>query len=219
MVIAAFIIASFAIILALGAFQGARKAQDEKVRLLAERELAAFLTDVHVPDPAHAHGRLGDAEVHLHLGHHEIDYTVKLPNAMVPFRTLLDRFGPRGLHQKLAECLIEVGEDDIARGSVPREPGLGETLVTVGKRLELVQRVIALRTHAPEVLVERLHKAHGSKDVDEILLALAWTYPEAPETEQAIQYAAHLEHSHPERIRERARQWLVAGRQPAFPVR
>lgn len=219
MVIAAFIIASFAIILALGAFQGARKAQDEKVRLLAEQELAAFLTDVTVPDPEHAHGRLGDAEVDLHLGHHEIEYAVKLPNAMVPFRTLLDRFGGRDLHDKLREVQLELGEDDVARGSVPREPGLGETLVTVGKRLELIERIVALRSHAPEVLVEKLRKAHGSKEVDEVLLALAWTYPEAPETEQAIQYAAHLEHSHPERIRERARQWLVAGRQPAFPVR
>jgi len=61
--------------------------------------------------------------------------------------------------------------------------------------------------------------AHGSRDVDDLLLALTYAFPHAPETDEAIAHAAELEHAHPDRIRERAESWRAAGRLPAFPVR
>jgi hypothetical protein len=219
MVIAAFIIASLAIIVALGAFQGAQKAQQEKTRQQIAEAVSSFLADSVAPDAEHAEGRLGEAHVKLSLGHYEITFEVKLPPAMVPYPALVDRFANRALRERLAEFQLEVAAGDIVRGAVPREPSLGETLVTISKRLELIDSILGLRRHAPSVLLESMKTAHDTRQIDEVLLALSYTYPTAPETEEAIEWAAHLEHSHPERIRERAAQWLSAGRQPAYPVR
>jgi hypothetical protein len=219
MVIAAFIIASLAIIVALGAFQGAQKAQAEKLRGQIADTVSTFLTDVKVPDATRAEGRFGEAEVRIDLGHHAIAFEASLPLAMVPYTVLVDRFANRALRQRLETFQLEVDAKGHVRGAVQREPADSETLVTIGKRLEVVSDVMDLRRHAPVVLLEQLKTAHDSRQIDEVLLALAYTYPKAPETEEAIEHAAHLEHSNPDRIRERAAQWLAAGRQPAFPVR
>jgi len=219
MVIAAFIIASLVVIIALGAVQWTQKAQDELARVALERAVDTFLTDVNVPDRHYAEGRYDDLTVRIDAGHHEISFEVQLVPALVPYATLVSRFAQPQLVSQLAELHLKVTAADTMRGSVPREPGLSETLVTIEKRLDVVHAIAALRKHAPAILLGQLKRAHDSREVDEMLLALAHAFPTAPETEDAIAHAAHLEHTDPARIRDRAAQWLSAGRRPAFPVR
>lgn len=219
MVIAALIIASLAVIVALGLFQGAQKAQREQTRQAIEREVQGFLTDVVVPDDTEARGTFQGASVRLSLGHYTISYEAQLPHVGVSWAELVERFAPPALRHKLEDLGLALTATDSVSGAVPREPGLGETLVTIGVRLESLRGVMALSSHAPKVLLERLKAAHGSKEVDELLLALSYIFPKAPETEEAIKWAAHREHTDAARIRERAAQWLSANRQPAYPIR
>lgn len=219
MVIAAFFIASLVVIVALGAFQGAKKGQDEVARKALERDARTFLSEVTAPDRDHVSGCYGDLTVHITTGNHEVDYAVQLVPALVPYTRLIADFaGPRLLGQ-LRQLQLEITADDVMRGSVPREPGLAETLVTIEKRLGVALAIGALRRHAPSILLAQLKRAHQSSEVDEVLLALATTFPTAPETEAAITYAAHREHTNPDRIRERAANWLSAGRMPDVPIR
>ncbi len=219
MVIAAFVIASAVIILALGAFQGAARAQEEQTRLAVERTLGLFMTEVEASDHAHARGRFGDAAVEVAIGHHAVTFKATLPNVMVRYADLVERFAPASLRAELHALQLVVGPRDVVTGALALEPVATDTLVTLERRLTLVKAVSDLRVHAPAVLLERLKTAHGSRDVDELLLALTYAFPQASETEQAITHAAELEHAHPDRVRERAESWRAAGRLPAFPVR
>jgi hypothetical protein len=219
MVIAAFVIASAVVILALGAFQGAARAQQEQTRLAVEQTLGLFLSDLEVPDHAHARGRFGDVGVEVAIGHHAVTLKATLPNVMVRFADLVERFAPPSLRAELHALQLELSPRDVVTGALPLEPVVTDTLVTLERRLALIGAVADLRAHAPAVLLERLKTAHGSRDVDELLLALTYAFPHAQETEQAIAHAAELEHAHPDRVRERAESWRAAGRLPAFPIR
>jgi hypothetical protein len=233
MVIAAFFIASAVIILALGAFQGAARAQQEKTRASVAETLGLFLTDVEVPETGPATGKLvavgpegarshGPIAVQVTLGHHTVTFEAQLPNVMVRYAELVERFASAELRAELHDLQLAVGGRDTVSGSLALEPVLTDTLVTLERRLALVKAVADLAAKAPIVLLERVRTAHGSRDLDDLLLALAYAFPQAPETEAAITHATTLvgHHKHDgDRIRERAAEWRAAGRLPAFPVR
>ena len=219
MVIAAFFIASAVIILALGAIQGAARAQEAQSRLALEDAVRLFLSDVEVPDHTHAKGRFGAVGVEVAIGHHTVSFKATLPNAMVRFTELVERFASPVLRAELHTLQLELGPKDVVTGSIPLEPVVTDTLATLERRLALVNQVADLRAHAPAVLFERMQRAHSSRDVDELLLALTYAFPAAPETKAAIEHAAELEHTDTQRIIDRANGWKAAGRLPAFPIR
>ncbi|HRE90029.1 MAG TPA: hypothetical protein PK095_12925, partial [Myxococcota bacterium] len=143
------------------------------------------------------------------------------------YADLLERFGTPELKRELFELDLTIeppagtasGLPSAGRpatvvkdrlvGSVAREPGLGENLFTIANRLGVAERVRALRNHAPGALLDRLVDAHSAYVIDEILLQLTRHFPDAPETEDAIEIAAEREHSNPDRVRNRAQQWLA----------
>ncbi|MCC6625730.1 MAG: hypothetical protein IT385_31130 [Deltaproteobacteria bacterium] len=209
MVLASFIISTAVVLLALGAIQAGRRAAHERDRRTLEDEVASFLDHARVPDPEHAEGSWRGMPLHLVLGHDEITYDVKLTPAVIPYKELLAKFGSPDLVHELEVMGMTLGDDDVLRGRVPREVGLGENLVTIENRLPLALRVLDLRKHAPGELVERIERARASRDIDAILIALAQHFPDSPEMEEAIERAAEREHAHPDRVRERAQGWLA----------
>jgi len=209
MVLASFIISTVAVLLALGAIQAGRNAARERDRRTLEDEVKSFLDDPHVPDPEHADGLWQGMRLRLAIGHDDIAYALTLTPAVVPYKELLAKFGSPELVRELAALGLELGDDDVLRGSVAREVGLGENLVTIENRLPIAARVRDLRRHAPGELVQRIGRARASRDIDAILIALAQHFPDSPEMEEAIERAAEREHAHPDRVRERAQGWLV----------
>lgn len=209
MVLASFIISTAVVLLALGAIQAGRRAAHERDRRTLEDEVATFLDHPRVPDPDHAEGLWRGMPLTLTLRHDDIAYAVKLTPAVVPYKELLAKFGSPDLVHELAVLGMTLGDDDVLRGSVAREVGLGENLVTIENRLPVAARVRDLRRLAPGELVERIERARSSRDVDAILIALAQHFPDAPEMEEAIERAAAREHAHPDRVRERAQGWLA----------
>ncbi len=208
MVLAAFLISSAAVLVALALFQGAQNAAKAKAREALEAELSTFLTDVEASDEEHAKGRFEGFEVSFDIGHYQIDYSVQLPASVLPFSELVERFAPSSLKTQLKELELSVDGKNRLIGSVAREPGLSENLVTIGNRLPLALEVAALRTHVPGVLLSRIENARSAYDIDQILVAMTTHFADAPETEEAIEVAAAREHAHPDRIRERANRWL-----------
>lgn len=217
MILAAFLISTAAVLLALAAIAGAQRAAQEKARENLEREVSSFLEGARATDGEHASGTFDGMKVDIALGHHEIDYTIELPPAVLRYSELVERFGDDELKHTLYMLGLTVepapGAPGKAKdrlvGSVPREPGLGENLVTIANRLAVAQTVRALRKHAPGELLERLAGAHSAYDIDQILIQLTQHFPDAPETEEAIELAAEREHGHPDRVRARAQQWLT----------
>jgi hypothetical protein len=217
MILAAFLISSAAVLVILALIAGAQNAAREKGRDTLQQEVAGFLDQAAASDADHASGVFDGMKVEIALDHHEIGYTVELPPAVLRYSELLERFGTDELRHELFDLGLSVepaaGSNpkvkDRLVGSVPREPGLSENLVTIANRLDVARRVRALRNHAPSALLDRLVDAHSSYDIDQILLQLAHHFPDAPETEDAIELAAEREHGHPDRVRARAQQWLA----------
>jgi hypothetical protein len=112
------------------------------------------------------------------------------------------------LKRRLKELGLSLDEHDRVSGAIPREPGLGENLVSVANRLPAIAAVRSLRKHAPSELLAEIERVHSSAEIDQILLQLAEHFPNAPEMEDAIELAAEREHAHPDRVRERAQRWL-----------
>jgi len=210
MIIAAFFISTAVVILLLGALQAGRNAKREQERKLLADELRSFLGDAHVPDPEHASGTWRDMKVEITIGHYSIDYVVTLVPAVIPYRDLMAKHAPQ-LEAELARDELRLDAKDQIHGSVPRETGLAENLVTVETRLALAQEVRLLRRFAPALLLERVERARSSVEVDATLIELAKHFPDAPEMELAIERAAEREHEHPDRVRERAQRWLGRG--------
>jgi hypothetical protein len=208
MVLAAFLISSAAVLVALALIQGAQNSAKAKAREALEAEISTFIDDVKASDDEHATGRFEGLPVTFAIGHYQIDYTVQLPHSVLPFSELAERFASPALKRKMKELEMTIDAKDRIVGSVAREPGLGENLVTIGNRLPVALELVALRVHAPGVLLSRLESARSAYDIDQILVALTTHFPEAPETEEAIEVAASREHAHPDRIRERANRWL-----------
>lgn len=217
MILAAFLISTAGVLLALAMIQGAQKAAHDKAREALRAELSGFLDGVEASDAEHASGTFDGMKVELELGHYEIRYTVYLTPAVLRYAELVERFAPADLRRRMFELELSVepaASDTNAKnpdrviGSVAREPGLPENLVTIANRLPVVSEIRALRAHAPGELLTRLETAHSAYDVDQILLQLAQHFPDAPETEEAVEIAAEREHGHPDRVRERAQQWL-----------
>lgn len=228
MILAAFAITTAAVLFALALIAGAQRAARQKARESLQAELAGFLDRAEASDGDHGSGYHDGMKVDVALGHHEITYSVELPPAVLRYSELLERFGTPELARELFELDLAVEPAAGAKpavsgvagrpathikdrlvGSVAREPGLAENLVTIANRLGVAERVRELRNHAPGALLDRLVDAHSAYDVDEILLQLARHFPDAPETEEAIEIAAEREHGHPDRVRARAQQWLA----------
>lgn len=208
MVFAAFAISTVGILLALGMIQGAKRAAKDRARADFEAELATFLDAPAAADDEHGSGTYEGMPVTIELGHYEVRFTVALPHAIVPYRDLLARHGKAPLQHQLHDVGITVGGDDVASGSVPREPGLVENLVSVANRMPTIIALRDLRRFAPGELLTRLERAHSSAEIDQLLMQLTKHFPNAPETQDAIDLAAEREHGHPERVRERAQRWL-----------
>ena len=221
MILAAFVISSVVVLVALALIAGAQRTLAEKARVSLQNEVAGFLEQAEATDADHASGVFDGMKVDITLGHHEIGYTVELPTAVLRYSELLARFGTDGLRHQLYELSLTLEPaagtspkvKDRLVGTVPREPSLPENLVTIANRLSVAQRVRELRAHAPSALLDRLVDAHSAYDVDQILIQLTQHFPDAPETEEAIELAAEREHGHPDRVRSRAQQWLT--RSPA----
>jgi len=207
MVLAAFLISTAGILLALGLIQGAQKATREHGRESLEAELSAFLDGATASDAEHGKGTYEGMPVAIELGHHEVTFTVQLEPAIIPYRELVERHAPDGLASRIRELALTIDAKDRVTGAVPREPGLSENLVSVANRMPAVAAVRALRKYAPGELLTRVDRAHSSADVDHLLLQLTQHFPHAPETQDAIDLAAEREHGHPERVRERAERW------------
>lgn len=207
MVLAAFLISTAGILLALGLIQGAQKAKQEQARESLQGELATFLEGAKATDADHGSGSYDGLPVVVTLGHHEVGFAVQLESAIIPYRELVERHAPAALKMRLAELSLTIDAKDRVSGALPREPGLAENLVSVANRLPTVAAVSALRRHAPGELLGRIDRAHSSADVDQILLQLTKHFPDAAETQDAIDLAADREHGHPERVRERAERW------------
>ena len=210
MVIAAFFISTAVILLALGAVQGAQRQAREKEREAFEAELQTFLTDAKATDHEHGHGLWNGLPVEVTLGHFSVDFSVQLDSAVLPYADLVARFASPELKRTLTSLGVTVDAKDHVTGSVPREPGLGENLTSVMLRLGVVDAIRALRSHAPGELLGRIDRAHSSYEVDQILIALTQHFPDAPETQDAIELAAEREHGSPDRVRRRAEQWWSA---------
>lgn len=227
MILAAFAISTAAVLFALALIAGAQRAAREKARESLRAEVSGFLERAEASDGEHASGYYDGMKVDIALDHHEIAYSVELPPAVLRYADLLERFGTSELKHELFELDLTVepaagavqGVPSAGRpatvvkdrlvGSVAREQGLGENLVTIANRLGVAERVRDLRNHAPGALLDRLVDAHSAYDIDEILLQLTRHFPDAPETEEAIEIAAEREHSNPDRVRNRAQQWLA----------
>lgn len=217
MILAAFLISSAAVLVILALIAGAQNAAREKAKDTLQQEVSGFLEHAEAHDADHASGYFDGMKVEIALGHHEIGYTVELPPAVLRYSELLARYATDSHRHELFELGLTIEPaagaspkiKDQVVGSVPREPGLSENLVTIANRLEAAQRVRALRNHAPSALLDRLVEAHSAYDVDQILLQLTRFFPDAPETEEAIELAAEREHGHPDRVRARAHQWMV----------
>jgi len=217
MILAAFLISSAAILLVLALMAGAQQAAREKARETLLAEVSGFLDGAEAKDDEHASGTYQGMRVELELGHHDIFYSVTLAPAVIRYSELVERFGSEVLKRRMAELSLSVepGANDKSPkvkdriiGVVPREPGLSENLVTIANRLPIMSQIRALRSHAPGELLERLASARSAYDVDQILLQLAEHFPNAPETEEAVEIAAEREHGHPDRVRARAQTWL-----------
>lgn len=227
MILAAFAISTAAVLFALALIAGAQRAAREKARESLRAEVSGFLDKAVASDGEHASGYHDGMKVDIALDHHEITYAVELPPAVLRYADLLERFGAPELKRELFELDLTVEPaagaftgipsagraatqiEDRLVGSVAREQGLGENLMTIANRLGVAERVRDLRNHAPGALLDRLVDAHSAYDIDEILLQLTRYFPDAPETEEAIEIAAEREHGHPDRVRARAQQWLA----------
>lgn len=209
MVVAAFLISTAVILLALGAVQGAQAQARERGRETLQKELATFLDDAKASDADHGSGTYEGLPVTLTLGHYEVSFEVQLPPAIIPYHELVDRHAPAELKLRLDDLSLKIDARDRVTGTVPREAGLEENLVSVFNRLATVSAVRGLRKYAPGELLTRIDRAHSSADIDQILLQLTQHFPDAPETQDAIDLAAEREHGHPERVRERAARWLA----------
>lgn len=210
MVVPAFFVTLAGVLLLLVVFQGAKKAGMERARRRLEHELQAFLRDASAASAERGTGTYEGMATAIAVRHHDIGFELCLPTAVVPYRELLERFGSADLKGRLYAAGVEVGSDDRVRGVVPREEGLGENLGAIANRLPLAGEIWALRARAPGALVARLERVQAAREIDEILLALTAHFPGAPETQQAIDVAAHREHGGGERVRERAERWLAA---------
>jgi hypothetical protein len=209
MVLAAFLISSAAVLVALALFQGAQNAAQAKARDQLLEEASVFLANVEAPDADHAKGSFEGLPVELTLHHHEIDFAVTLPHSVLPFTELVETFASPALKAQVKALGLSVDAKDRVIGGVPREPGLGENLISIANRLPVAVEIAALRAHAPRVLVDRIATARAAYDVDQVLVSLTRHFPDAPETAEAIEVAAEREHAHPDRIRERAERWLA----------
>lgn len=209
MVLAALLISSAAILVALALIAGAQNAARERGRNMLQSELATFLDDANATDAEHGMGTYEGMPVSIALGHHEVTFEVQLPTAIVPYHELLERHGSHGLQARIQELSLTLDAKDVVSGGVPREPGLGENLVSIYNRFPVVSALRGLRRHAPGELLTRLDRAHSSADIDQILLQLTKHFPDAPETQDAIDLAAERKHGHPERVRERANRWMA----------
>jgi len=209
MVLAAFLISTAAVLLGLGLIRGAQNAAREQGRGALENELAGFLDGAKATDSEHGTGSYEGLPVTLTLGHFEVAFEVQLEPAIIPYKELVERHAPAALKSRIAELSLTIDGKDRVRGAVPREPGLGENLVSIANRLPTVAALRALRKFAPGELLTKVDRAHSSADVDQILLQLTQHFPNAPETQDAIDLAAEREHGHPERVRERAARWLA----------
>ncbi len=209
MVLAALLISSAAVLVALALIAGAQNAAQERGRQSLEAMLATFLDDANASDAEHGTGTFEGLPVAIVLGHHEVTFTVQLPTAIVPYRELLERHGSSVLQARIAELALTVDGKDVVSGGVPREPGLEENLNAIYSRFPVISALRALRRHAPGELLTGLDRAHSSAEIDQILLNLTKHFPDAPETQDAIDLAAEREHGHPERVRERANRWLA----------
>lgn len=211
MVLAAFLISTAGVLFALALIQGAQRAAREKARANLEGELASFLDGATARDAEHGSGTYEGLPIEIALGHHEITFDVQLDPAIIPYRELLERHGRGDLARRLVELGLTVDANDRVRGSVPREPGLGENLVTIANRLPVVAQVRALRRFAPGELLTRIDRTHSAAEIDRILIDLGRHFPNAPETQDAIELAAEREHGHPDRVRQRAERWVARG--------
>lgn len=209
MILAAFLISTAGVLLALGLIQGAQNAAREKARETLEKELSGFLTAPTARDAEHGSGTYEGLPVEVALGHHEVTFEVQLDPAIIPYRELLERHGSEALKVRLDELGLTVDDQDRVVGALPREAGLGENLVSVGSRLPTVAAVRALRRFAPGELLVRIDRSHSSAEIDRILIDLGRYFPNAPETQDAIDLAAEREHGHPERVRARAERWMA----------
>jgi len=209
MVVAAFLISTVAILLALGAFQGAAAAARQRGRDVLRNELATFLEDAKATDADHGSGTFEGMPTTITLGHFAVTFKVQLPPAIIPYRDLLERHASEALKAQLADLTLTVDAKDRVTGALPREAGLEENLVSVFNRLDTVAAVRGLRKFAPGELLTRVDRARSSADIDQILLQLTQHFPDAPETQDAIDLAAEREHGHPERVRERAARWMA----------
>lgn len=209
MVLVAFLISTAGVLFALALIQGARHAAREKARETLEKELAAFLDGASARDAEHGSGTYEGLPVQIALGHYEVTFEVQLDPAIIPYRELLERHGKGELARRLAELGLTIDANDRVHGAVPRESGLGENLVAVANRLPIAAEVRALRRFAPGELLTRIDRTHSAAEIDRILIDLGRYFPNAPETQDAIELAAEREHGHPERVRARAERWVT----------
>jgi len=201
MVIGSFIFAIGGVLLVLIMLQGFNRATYERGRVKMARELYAFLDHVCAIDREHGEGTWRGMPVTIALNHYSINYTVALPVTGMSYRELLARHGGQALAGRLATLEMEVDDDNRLVGSVPRENGLAESLITVEQRIAVAGEVRALQRYVPGELIKALETARSSREIDDLLELMMAHHAAAPEMADAIELAAQRNPSN-ERQRE-----------------
>lgn len=215
MVIASFWVASAAVVVLLLVMSGFNRATYRRGRLAMARELGGFLEEADALDRDHGTGRWDGMPVRIAINHDAIDFAVVLPDVVVPYGVLLARYGGEDLAGRIYGLGLSVDGAGHLIGSVAREAGLAESLVSVETRIAVAGEVRALRRHVPRELVDAIDRAQATAEIDELLLTLATHFPTSELMAEGIERAVLREPHGAARIRAWAATWLSGRAQSA----
>lgn len=207
MVLMSFFVATIVMLALLLVLKAFNRATYRRGRAAMLRELAESLDGVMASGLDHASGVWCGMPVRISLGTFSISYEVTLPYAVIPYEALLARHGSEELRVRLDRLELSVVGERLL-GSVPRENGLIESIVTVLQRVPLAAEVYALRRFASQELLVAVEAARTSYELDTLLIQLATWFRFSPEMSEAIEVMTMRDPDFERRVRSRAREWM-----------
>ena len=163
MIVTSFFLAIIGVLLTLLVLLAFNRATYHRGRAMMARELGGFLEDAASPDADRGTGTWRGMPVRIAVNHYSVDFEVLLPYAIVQYPTLLSRYGGAELEARMRRLALSVDSADRFIGSVPRETGLAECLVTVESRIAVAAEVRALREFAPRLLADTIDVPHSAR--------------------------------------------------------
>ncbi|TNF35192.1 MAG: hypothetical protein EP329_06470 [Deltaproteobacteria bacterium] len=206
MITAALLVGLAACLVVVSLLLSARGALRARAAKRLARDLSTFLSDVRVTDAEHAHATFDGMPLRVTVGHGEVTAEVELPDAVLPYTEVVERYASDALEEELARAGAAVDPHGRVQLRLVREAELSDTLHTLAKRLAVVRDVRDLRRFVPAELLVRVPRLRTAAEVDAILDAMARVFPEAPETRAA--YAAAVARYHDARLAARAKRLL-----------